>query len=306
MIQAITVVNEDNEQLRLTLDDPWSTGICITNITGLGPPKATINSTDLASSDGSIYNSARASSRNIVFSFRLFEDPETKLVETTRLRTYRYFPIKKKVTLYVETDHRYAFIEGYVESNEPNYFEKETSQQISIVCPGSYFIAYDKQTDLNSVEAMFEFPFENNSLINPLINFGEIIKDIGIDYTYTGDVPSGVYITIHTTGPAKNLTIYNSMTNESMYLDTSKLKQILGSEDDDLIYGDDIYIDTMPGEKSIQLLRSGKYYNILGVLSKTSPWLMVDKGRNKFGFFAEQGQSNVSIGVQTTVLYEGM
>lgn len=306
MIKSITVVNYEDEQLKLTLTDPYSTGLCITSITGLGPPKANINSTELASSDGSVYNSARATSRNIVFSFRLFEDNSTNLVETTRLKTYKFFPIKKQLTLYVETDERYAFIQGYVESNEPNYFEKETTQQISIVCPQPYFIAYDKDTELNSVDPQFEFPFSNESIINPLINFGEIVKDIGVDYIYTGDVASGVYITIHATGSAKNITVYNEVSNETMFIDTSKLKSITGGADDDLIYGDDILIDTMPGEKSVTLIRNGQAYNALSTLSKTTKWLMVDKGRNKFGFIAEEGQSNIKIAVQTTVLYEGM
>ena len=66
--------------------------------------------------DGSIFASARATERNIVLTLILLPIPS---IESVRQKTYSFFPIKKAVTLLVETDNRLVETTGYVESNEP-------------------------------------------------------------------------------------------------------------------------------------------------------------------------------------------
>ena len=82
--------------------------------------------------DGSIFASARATERNIVLTLILLPIPS---IESVRQKTYSFFPIKKAVTLLVETDNRLVETTGYVESNEPNIFSQQESTQISIICP---------------------------------------------------------------------------------------------------------------------------------------------------------------------------
>ena len=60
MIQSVTVTNPKGESLKLVLRAPESSGLIIQEISGLGPSKANINSTELATMDGSIFASARA------------------------------------------------------------------------------------------------------------------------------------------------------------------------------------------------------------------------------------------------------
>ena len=72
MIKSVTVTNYLGESLLLELSNPWEVGIAITKIEGLGPVKASINSTEISSGDGARFNSARISTRNIVFTFRIY------------------------------------------------------------------------------------------------------------------------------------------------------------------------------------------------------------------------------------------
>ena len=65
MIKSIKVTNPKGESLVLDLFHPEKSGLIVRSISGLGPPKANINSTDLATADGALYSSARASTRNI-------------------------------------------------------------------------------------------------------------------------------------------------------------------------------------------------------------------------------------------------
>jgi len=306
MLKSVTVTNYRDEPLHLELTNPYDTGLIIKGITGIGPVKANINTTELAISDGSIYNSARANSRNIVFTFQLLEDPETNLVETVRQRTYKFFPLKKMVTLLFETDHRIAVIQGYVESNEPDIFQKEETIQISIVCPSPYFYTPDSTIVLNGVEPMFTFPFSNESVDEDQIIFGNIVSSISTEYYYEGDVDSGVIFHIHCMDFVQNIMVYNMETRERMSINTSVVKAITGSEYNDLIAGDDIYLSTISGDRYIYLIRGGKEYNILSSIPKITDWITVRKGSNVFGYTAENGKTNMTIDIYTNVLYEGV
>ena len=306
MILSLTVTNFLGESIHLPLDNPYETGLAITSITGIGPAKATINTTDLATSDGAIYNSARVGTRNIVITFILLEDPLTNRVEDTRQRTYKYFPLKKTITLLFETDNRVAEIQGYVESNEPDIFQKEETAQISIVCPSPYFYSNNQMIMMNGVESYFYFPFSNESLAEDKIIFGEIVRSVSTTYDYEGDVDSGVLIHIHAIGEAHNITLYNAATRDKMELSTSIIGAITKDGNDHIIAGDDIYLSTISGDRYVTLVRGGKYYNILATLPKISDWLNVVKGSNVFGYLAEYGKANIQIEIYTNILYEGV
>ena len=66
MIYSLTVTNFLGDRIRLELGKPENTGFLIKSITGLGPVKANVNTTEVITNDGSMFNSARLSQRNIV------------------------------------------------------------------------------------------------------------------------------------------------------------------------------------------------------------------------------------------------
>ena len=69
MIQGFKVINEAGESLTIELARPEKSGFAVSSIKGLGPVKATINTTNIATNDGGVYNSSRLSNRNIVIDF---------------------------------------------------------------------------------------------------------------------------------------------------------------------------------------------------------------------------------------------
>lgn len=301
MIKSITVTNHLNESLKLELGFPEKSGFLIQEISGLGPVKADINVTELSSIDGSIYNSARLQPRNIVIKMVLLENPT---IEDTRQKSYKYFPIKKRVRLLIETTNRKAEIFGYVESNEPNIFSSQESTQISIVCPDPYFYSEGKQlTIFTGFEKAFSFPFSNESLSDKLLIMGNLLKHQMQTVLYEGDSEIGFNIEIHAVGTAKHVRIYNVNTLENMKIDTDKLIALTGQP---IINGDAIFISTIKGNKSIQLLRDGVYYNIINCLDRDATWLFLRKGDNVFAFDAEEGSSNLYFRIINQVLYQGI
>lgn len=301
MIKSVTVTNFKNESLKLTLMNPDESGLIIESIDGLGPTKATINSTELATMDGSIYNSARQEERNIVMYLIMMETPT---IEDSRQKIYRYFPLKKLVKLLIETDNRFVETEGYVESNEPDIFSERESAQISIICPDPYLYGVGGDAAaFSGIVPMFEFEYANESLDENLTEFGNIRVDQRAIINYKGDADVGVVLTVHAMGPAEKITIYNVDTREQFKIDTDKIITLSGSP---ISSGDDIVISTIKGRKSVRLLRNGSYSNIIGAIDKNADWFQLTPGDNLFGFVAENGGENLMIQFEYKVAYGGI
>jgi hypothetical protein len=304
MIRSIKVTNYLDDSIKIDLSNPESSGLIVKSISGLGPGTSNINVTEVSTNDGGLYNSSRISTRNIVISLVFSEDSS---IENSRYLSYKYFPLKKKIKLLIETDTRQAEIEGYVESNDPNIFSKQEGTDISIICPDPFFYSTEENgknvTVFSGIEPMFEFPFGNESLTEDLIEVGSIQNKTENVITYTGDAEIGVVITIHAVGDAKNITIYNSGTREVMNIDSDKLESLTGSG---IVSGDDIVISTLKGKKSITLNRNGENVNILNCLGDKNDWFQLSKGDNIFAYTAESGSSNLQFKIENQIAYEGV
>lgn len=304
MIKSITVTNYLGDSIKLDLARPENTGFAVKSITGLGPGKATINTTESATNDGGSYNSARLSSRNIVITLKYLWTSRQS-VEEGRYLSYKYFPIKKKIKLLIETDNRMAEIEGYVESNDPTIFSNDECSDISIICPNPYFQSVNGADAVlfSNVEPAFSFPFSNESLTEGLIKVGDIKSLAEADVIYDGDAEIGITITIHAIDTARNITVYNTRTREYMRIDTDRLAKITGSN---VVMGDDIVICTVKGNKSAKLIRDGVTTNILNCIANDSKWFEITKGRNIFAYTAEEGLENLELKIEHRTMYEGV
>lgn len=328
MIQSVTITNylgsiNDNlakktnqNTVHIKLKDPEpSHGMLIESITGLGPVKATINRTNLATVDGSKYNSAKLEERNIVMTI-IFK--EAKTIEDVRLLTYKYFPIKRKIIFSIKTDNRDARIVGYIESNEPDIFSPEEKAQISIICPNPYFYSNDAANSphlltFSGLDSEFEFPFENNSLSNDLIELGNIQAVVEKYFSYDGDQEIGVKMIInYRENVDTDFNIYhykNSLNpNEPLLLSNfiikiDKLQALMGTT---FLSGDTVTIDTTQGDEKIILTRNAIDYNILNVVTRDSDWFQLAKGYNKFLFTAYGNESKLTFRVENYVIYEGV
>lgn len=298
MIQTIKVTNYVGNELIIDLANPFSCGIAITDITGLGTLAATINTSDVATNDGTVYNSARTNARDITMTLKpLWTEDST--VEDNRRKIYKYFPIKKKITLEIDTGDRQVQIDGYVENSDTTIFSSFETTQIQILCPNPYFEdIYPNEMTFSGIDSVFEFPFGGSDTSTPYTQnnliMSNLTHDTIRDVVYTGDIETGMEITIHATVAASDIIIYNLSTGESM--------GIKG----DIEALDEIVICSIRNKKSARLLRHGVYTNILNKLSKDSDWFELQKGSNIIAYSAEKGEDGLQFAVQTKVLYEGV
>lgn len=301
MIKSFQIINYIGESLLLKLDDPEASGFIVKEVTGLGPVKADVIFTEMATSDGGIDNSARLGVRNIVFKLEFLQSPT---IEQTRHTSYRYFPVEHSVSVIVETDRGKCRTEGTVESNEPDIFSEKEGCTVSILCGNSYFYSTaDQIAYFNGVNPLFEFPFENNSLDEKLIEFGEILNFAERTIIYEGDGNPGMIIQVHLLGKMKGLTFYNVDTRDSISINDEILSKIIGS---DVMAGDDIIINSYEGQKSATLIRAGVKYNILNALGRPIHWFQLRKGENTFAYGCEEGVSKVQLKIQNRILYAGV
>lgn len=304
MIKSVTVTNHVGDRIKMELLRPESSGFAIKKISGIGSVKADINMTDISTYDGALFNSSRLGTRNIVFDI-VFINNRGESIEDIRHRAYTLFQTKTMVNIRFETSNRTLEVDGYVETNEPEIFSEQEGCQVSIICPFPYFygVGEDNLAVFSSVEPMFEFPFSNESLTEPLLETGSIKIISGKVITYKGDADTGLKITFHAYGEVSNITIYNTGTRESMRIDTDKIGRLTGSG---IVANDEIIINTIKGNKYIWLLREGSYYNILNSLDKNADWFQLRNGDNIFAYTAESGSSNLKCEIQNRVIYKGV
>lgn len=304
MVTALKITNYLGDTLEIDPFDPESSGFLIADIRGITPVKGDINFTSITTNDGGLYNSARIGTRNITLKLVFFP---FDTIEETRLLSYKYFPIKKQVTLEFETETRKAEITGYVESNDINIFTKNEYSAISIICPDPYFQATSSDGQINvefaGIEPKLRFPIPIYSDVAPDLVFGDIQTFREQIITYEGDSETGMEITLRALGPVGSITFYNRETNERMMIDSAKLASLTGSS---MVQGDVITITTFRGNKQIKLLRNGVTTNILNCLNRDAAWLQLRKGDNIFAFSATSGVTDLYVNVKSRVLYEGL
>jgi hypothetical protein len=301
MIKVISIKNQNEEVLTLNLRNPYPSGFFIKGVDGLGPVKATINTSESLSLDGALINSIRLGSRNIVFDLGFLENPT---IEATRKNSYRFFSVKRQIEIFIQTDLLTVKTQGNIESNEPDIFSKEESAQVSVICPDPYFYSLEKTVvEFNNSTGSFEFPFSNESLSEKLLEFGTVNEGAESIAVYNGDAPIGITIYIHAVGEVGTLTIINSRTREVMTLDTDVIFAITGSG---IIAGDDIIISTVKGKKSVTLFRDGEAINIFNALTPESVWFLLDTGDNPFFYTTDFGGSNISFRIEYDTIHEGI
>lgn len=219
MIKEVVVTNSTGEFVTMTLTRPDSSGFVITNIQGLGPGKSTINVRENSLANGSMFNSSKTPSRNIVFTLRFLPVPligqPVASIENARLKTYRYFPNESRIRIDVTTDAGTFYIYGYVESNEPTIFSNTEGAVISVLCPDPFFrdINGNIGGTIESIIDAFSFPFSNESLVTKTIVFGNrFFQSTLFTIPFPGTVNVGPTLTIYAVGGQVNnprITFYN-------------------------------------------------------------------------------------------------
>lgn len=254
MLYAISVNSENSFDVSILGVTPKET-LLLRKIDGLGPPGVGLFIGDYAR-DGGYYQGRRVGNRNVVFTFDLNPDPasddvEQRTISGLRKKLYKAFmdPLPDadyvKVTLLdYEVENRYVV--GYTEKFETDIFSVETVAQISMICTDPYIRADDDVT--------LTYPGAPPS------------GWTAVPFTYEGTAETGFEARIFVVDPTSILTLENN------------LKTMVITKD--FLYGDEIYVNTIRGQRQLILTRAGDSESIIGNLDEASPWIELHSQSN--------------------------
>ena len=283
MAYELKVKNDKGEALNLSTSPNYT----VYKVTGLQPPQVSLYSSNNATSDGVTVSGAKTTARNIVIYVAMERD-----IESSRINLYKYFPVKKTVTLYFKNGSRDVSIEGYVELIECDLFTSKQVAQISVLCPQPYFKALEELVSyFSDITNQFTFPF---SIPAEGMAFSSITANVRKSIINAGDVESGIIISLYAAGTVVNPVIYDVFERTHIKFNFTMQPN------------DEIIIDTNVGRKSVTLIRNGVSNNLLGYMAADSTWLKLKAGDNVFTYDSESGNSNLQIAFRTAVLYGGV
>ena len=261
----------------------------ITNITGLDPPAAQVNSSTAVGLDGALFNSSKLNTRNVVITIRINGD-----VEANRLELYRYFKTKERCRFYFQNDTLNVYIDGYINNFTCGIFSAKETAQISIICLYPYFSSMtENRVAFENAVSLFNFPFSIN-IGNP-VAFSNLNTDGKIE----------VYNESDETGAIIEITVKNA-------IESIKLLDANSGNAFSLYYlfqpNDNIIIDTAPGQKSITLIRGIETINLFSALQRGSVFFQLRPGSNIFMWYANDviNSQDISVTISYCDKYRGV
>ena len=200
----LTITNYQGASMEFNkLGGPYT----ISEIEGLNPPKANINTTTSALMDGGRYNSAKAEMRVLQIAFAI----EYK-AEEYRLAAYNVLQVKRAVTIAYKSEKIDVFIEGYVQSVNNEYFAAKQIMTCEILCPSPWWkTAQEIINSFSLVTPRFHFPFASVASPAELI-MGEIGNKPILTIRNEGTVATGMQIELYARAVVENPKIINYLT----------------------------------------------------------------------------------------------
>ena len=232
--------------------------LILERVTGLGPPDISLFMGDYAR-DGGIYTGRRVMTRNPVLDIKI--NPNASLNETVdgwRDILYKAFvdPLTTgdDVTLIFRDDIKpNRMLTGYTEKFNTEIFEKDTIANISMICPDPFIrdVAETEIVPPSGTTGWQQVPF-----------------------TYAGTAEAGFEVWIDVQATTTTLTLANN--GRTMVLTYPSFQN-----------GDQVYVNTIPGQRKINLIRSGVEYDILYTLYSESPWLDLHSQQNSLEVYGD-------------------
>lgn len=249
MLIKVTAIRMDGSQLELPLADA-SSGISVQSIDGLGPVTATIASSDFALRDGAHFHNARRQTRNIVFTLGLEPSLSMGPVRDIRTHLYKFFMPKTNIRLRFFFDNETSVdIWGRVEAFETPMFVRESVATISVIC--------------------FNPDFFNTTTRNQTMN--TTVTGISRTEYYEGSVESGFTLTGTIPRALSSFKVSNTTYDQGLY------EMIFNFA---FLAGDQLFINTTPGERDVRITRGGTPQSLLYGLDPASRWPLLYPGEN--------------------------
>lgn len=274
MLTAVDVTNVRSDTLQLPMLSA-ANGYAVRDIQGLNPVSAQLTSSSMAQLDGAQFQNARRDPRNITMKLGLVPNFVTNTVDSLRQNLYDYFMTKSNVGLTFWKDGSvYASTSGVVETFDDTMFTDKPEVDISIIC-------YDPD---------FYAPA-------PVVtSIATVATTDAMSFSYPGNSDAGIIFALNINRTLTGFTVYNQQPDN-----TVTAFAVTGA----FAAGDIFTINSVPGQKSATLTRSGLTTSALSMVDPTNiGWPVFQRGINLFRAFASG--ASISGSVTYTTKYGGL
>ena len=266
--------------------DLWcDSEVAMTSLEGVSL-EADVNTMNLSGLDGSSFVSSRLPERTVSMIVQYRE--EVLDAEKSKLRIYRIFRPKEKVTLRYISPNQDRYVEGYVTKCDTPPTTYPMVSQISVKIPDPYWHTFDNnRTLLCGVSSMFEFIKDATELNS--VEFGMTKNSLLTVIDYSGDSEAGLTVSFEIRSAVKTLGIKNVEYNTLIKVE------------DDFIGGDILTVCTVPKHKAVTLCRNAETIDRLIKITPESRFPMVYPGKNTIEVLIDGGTAS---SVNVTAFYE--
>lgn len=260
MLKTIDISNSFGSTLSFNLFDDED-GILIDNVDGLDPVKATIKSSKFAQFDGSQFQAASLTTRNILVTFSLVPSLSQNTASKLRNKLYQFLFPKSVISMKFTMDDGFQVeTQGVVESLETSLFSKDPVVVASI-------LTFDPEFSSTELKTLNSFTTTGSS---------------GQSFIYDGNAPSGFLVEIVAASALTELSIYRQDESGETLSFGYNLATPAGST---------LSINSNPGSKYIRLKVNGVSTSVLYAIQSGSSWVSLSPGVN---MFRVQTQGSVS------------
>lgn len=218
---------------------------------GLGPPEVNVSIVDTINL-GSIYQNSRAVGREVVITIKLNPDYSSgETVESLRSALYVALTPLHSDPLYLKLVNGVTTLaqqECYVKRFEFSHFAKDPIMQITFACVGTFF---------KSPTIVSTVPVGSNFTID---NIGDAPTGFVYEATITEDSATAFVLTKEDSGTPNKF-----MSVDVVFVDN-----------------DIVIIDTRPGSRKLELIRSSVSNDVIWAMALNSTWLELSLGLNEF------------------------
>jgi len=251
MLSRVEVQNNRGDTLSLPLSNT-SGGYLVKAIEGLDPVKATLVSTTIAQVDGAKLQTSRRDPRNITMRLGIVPNHTTSTVQGLREYLYRFLLPQASVDLKFYFDEVLeAVTSAVVETFETSLFSADPEINVSLVCYDPNFYA--------------PFPVELSGLTVTTTDMEEM--------TYFGMADAGFILHVDITADVPGVTLQIARPDN--------IVQTLNVEAD-LLAGDEVVVNTIPGFKGASRIRAGISSSLLYAVDAIPEWASWASGVNLY------------------------
>lgn len=237
----------------------------ITDIQGLDPVKATVNTTPYASVDGESIDGSQVPSRNIVMNVRPNPDWATWTPEALRQLLYSYFMPKSTVRLAFTSDELPVVeIFGVVDTIEANPFSQDPEFVISLICSDPYFTKVE-ETVVSGTAITAGGSFTNVTIDSNV--------ELGLRTTLIWTTTKPAFVSVQIKAPS--FISFDVDLTQNAALDSTKRFELSSVPKDKFVFA------ASPD--------NGLFYYLLPWINESSVWPTLKQGVNQFAIVTDSG-----------------